>query len=45
MKYSIDLQSPFSFSPYWYAVGVALIVFALFGTLFFLQWRMQKRLT
>ena len=29
MKYSIDLQSPFSFSPYWYAVGVALIVFAL----------------
>ena len=23
MKYSIDLQSPFSFSPYWYAVGVA----------------------
>ena len=29
MKYSIDLQSPFSFSPYWYAVGIALIVFAL----------------
>ena len=29
MKYSIDLQSPFSFSPYWYAVGIALIVLAL----------------
>ena len=29
MKYSIDLQSPFSFSPYWYALGIALIVFAL----------------
>ena len=29
MKYSIDLQSPFSFSPYWYALGIALIVFAM----------------
>ena len=29
MKYSIDLQSPFSFSPYWYALGIALIVLAL----------------
>ena len=27
------------------AYTFALIVFALFGTLFFLQWRMQKRLT
>ncbi len=29
MKYPIDLQSPFSFSPYWYALGIALIVLAL----------------
>ena len=29
MKYSIDLQSPFAFSPYWYALGIALIVLAL----------------
>lgn len=35
MKYSVDLESPFAFSAYWYAVGVLLIIIGRVLLLFF----------
>ena len=35
MKYSVDLESPFAFSAYWYVVGVLLIILGRVLLLFF----------
>ena len=35
MKYSVDLESPFAFSTYWYVVGVLLIILGRVLLLFF----------
>ena len=41
MKYSVDLEAPFAFSAYWYAVGILLIIF---GHLLFLFFRRILRM-
>ena len=41
MKYSVDLEAPFVFSTYWYAVGILLIIF---GRLLFLFFRRILRM-
>ena len=35
MKYSVDLESPFAFSAYWYAVGIFLIILGRVLLIFF----------
>ena len=35
MKYSVDLEAPFAFSAYWYAVGILLIIFGRLLFIFF----------
>lgn len=42
MKYSVNLESPFAFSPHWYVAGAALIILAI--VLFLLSPRILDRI-